>query len=147
MKDKESLISTHILKVAILIGSGLSLILRYDIEEMYVNLYMGIVNTLSFIVSYNILLVSTYQKIKEQYEDHKTNSIKPNAKNAVMVSYIFIFLINIVIWIILWYIYTKKNIDYALVNDTLGILSLCLALTTDFLSEFIENIVSYIFIR
>ncbi len=134
----------NVLKIFILCGSIVAIIGRKKIELEYVNYYMAFINIASFVVSYNILLHDTYVKLKQSY--HINKSVKVDSENVVMIVYIAIFVINIVIWGFLFKIYFNKMYDYALINDILGITSLCLALTSDFISSFVERILTHFFI-
>lgn len=136
----------NVLKIFILCGSIVAVFGRSNIKLDYVNYYMAVINVASFIVSYNILLIDIYAKLKQSYHMHKDNSIKINSEKIVMMVYIASFVINIVIWGLLLKIYFLDRFDYALVNDILGISSLSLALTSDFVSSFVEKILTYFFI-
>lgn len=65
--------------------------------------------------------------------------------NWVMFIYILIFIFNIIFISIICFLYLNTSFNTSILNDILGILSLGFAISTDFLSEFIINIVVYVF--
>ena len=62
---------------------------------------------------------------------------------TVMLVYILIFIINIVLAFIIFLFYVSPSSELAVSNDILGILSLGFAISTDFLSDFMVNIILY----
>lgn len=139
--------SDNILKMFILFGGIIALVGRKVINPQYVNYYMAVINVVSFIVSYNILFIDIYLNLKRRYIDHKDQYINVNSTNVIMLVYILIFVLNIVIWSYLFWKYFWSSCDYALINDALGILSLCLALTSDFISEFVVKGLSFLYLK
>lgn len=138
--------SVNILKMFILFGSVAALFGRRVIDAQYINYYMAVINVISFIVSYNIFLIDVYLNLKRRYIEYKDEYINVNSANVVMIVYILIFVINILIWCYLYNKYIFSGCDYALMNDILGILSLCLALTSDFIREFIVRFLSFLYL-
>ena len=138
-KDKRRKVIKNTIIVAILFILVLSYLYIEGIRDV-VNLVV-----ISFIVSYNILLISTYSKIKRTYCMIANNDIKFRYQKAVMVFYLLIFVINICIWIFLWNEYLYSGNDYSLMNDILSIGSLCLAITSDLLADIFERMFSALF--
>lgn len=138
-------VTLNILKIVVIICSVFAILGRFTIAENLINNYMAVVNIISFIVSYNILLISTYSKIKRTYCMIANNDIKFRYQKAVMVFYLLIFVINICIWIFLWNEYLYSGNDYSLMNDILSIGSLCLAITSDLLADIFERMFSALF--
>ena len=138
--------SINILKTFVLFGSCVAVFGRKIVPTMYVNYYMAVINVISFIVSYNIFLIDIYNELKKVYLEKKDYSIKQNAQRVVMIVYISIFIINIGAWLFLLNTYYSQRYDLALINDILGITSLGLAITYDFISKFIVKILANIFI-
>ena len=138
---------TNIQKFFILFGSVIAILVRQNIAPSFVNPYMAIVNTISFILSYNIILAEIYTNLKTEYNKLNGTLAKDRIAKYIMLLYIGIFVLNMIIWIIIFKKYLSPICDLALLNDILGILSLCLALTGDFLSVFVHKILFYLFTR
>ena len=83
--------------------------------------------------------------LKQNYNIHKNHSIKINSKNVIMITYTLIFVINIFVFIRLYNLYFNTA-SIMVLNDSLSILSLGIAITYDLLSDILVKILSYLFI-
>lgn len=134
----------RIAKFIVIIACVLGIILRLQILDEYANIYMAVVNISSFFVALNLWLYDFYSKLRRKYREAKINVIrKTRFLKTVMLVYILIFIINIVLAFIIFLFYVSPSSELAVSNDILGILSLGFAISTDFLSDFMVNIILY----
>ncbi len=134
----------RIVKFSVIIICIFGIIGRIKIPSGAATLYMIIVNVTSFFISINLLMYDCYSKLRKNYRVSNDNIIrKIRTWNLVMVTYLAIFIINIVLAFILFHLYLNTSCRHEVLNDILGILSLGFAISTDFLSEFVTNILWY----
>lgn len=127
-----------ILKCIVIIVGIFALVIRCFLENQYINFYMAIVNSVSFAVSTNILLIDLYDKFRKAYKDevYKVNLIKSEKiKIVAMKAYLLIFICEIIMAILIVKIYFFSNLNMALCNDLLGIASLILAISYDMFND------------
>lgn len=135
----------RIVKFSVIIICIFGIIGRVNIPSESATLYMIIVNVMSFFISINLLMFDCYSKLRKKYRASNDNIIrKTRTWNLVMITYLAIFIINIVLAFILFHLYLNTLCRHDVLNDILGILSLGFAISTDFLSEFMTNILWYI---
>lgn len=130
--------SIYILKCIVIFVGMASIVVRCVLKAEYINGYMAVVNTISVIISINILLMDLYAKAREKYriEKERDNILKISSiKNKVMVIYIMIFLLNGLILMLLGLFFFFQQKDLSLYNDVLGILSLILAISYDIVDD------------
>lgn len=136
----------RIVKFIVIILCILGIVGRLNIPNEYIDKYMAVVNIISFLIAVNLLMYDCYYKIRKKYSEIKNNIIKKTRMlNWVMLIYILIFIFDIIFVVAIYYFYIKLSCNTSVLNDILGILSLGFAISTDFLSEFVINIVIYIF--
>lgn len=136
MNHEKTLI--YILKCIVIFVGIASLIVRCILDENYINGYMAVVNTISVIISVNILLMDLYAKARGKYriEKEKDNILKiASIKNKVMIIYIMIFLMNGLMLMLLGIFLYLQQQDISLYNDILGISSLILAISYDIVDD------------
>lgn len=136
MNHEKTLI--NILKCIVIFVGIASLIVRCILDENYINGYMAVVNTISVIISVNILLMDLYAKARGKYriEKEKDNILKiASIKNKVMIIYIMIFLMNGLMLMLLGIFLYLQQQDISLYNDILGISSLILAISYDIVDD------------
>lgn len=136
MNHEKTLI--YILKCIVIFVGIASLIVRCILDENYINGYMAVVNTISVIISVNILLMDLYAKSRGKYriEKEKDNILKiASIKNKVMIIYIMIFLMNGLMLMLLGIFLYLQQQDISLYNDILGISSLILAISYDIVDD------------
>lgn len=136
----------RIIKFIVIILCAMGIVGRLNVSDEYIDKYMAVVNIISFLIAVNLLMYDCYYKIRKKYSEIKDNIIKKTRMfNWVMLIYILIFIFNIIFISAICYFYLKFSSNTSVLNDILGILSLGFAISTDFLSEFVINIVVYIF--
>lgn len=136
----------RIIKFIVIILCIIGIVGRVNIPDEYINEYMAVVNIISFLIAVNLLMYDCYYKMRKKYSEIKSNIIKKTRMfNWVMFIYILIFIFNIIFISIICFLYLNTSFNTSILNDILGILSLGFAISTDFLSEFIINIVVYVF--
>lgn len=136
----------RIIKFIVIILCIIGIVGRVNIPDEYINEYMAVVNIISFLIAVNLLMYDCYYKMRKKYSEIKSNIIKKTRMfNWVMFIYILIFIFNIIFISIICFLYLNTSFNTSVLNDILGILSLGFAISTDFLSEFIINIVVYVF--
>lgn len=139
--DKYLKIVKFILIIACLFGT----VFRTKIEAEYVNVYMAGVNVASFLIATNLWMYDCYFKLCIRSKEIQDNIFKKNRiENIAMIFYVSMFIVNLVLLYILYFIYFVKSYDMTILNDCLGIISLGFALTTDYLSDFVVGIISFI---
>lgn len=132
--------SINIVKCIVVFAGIAAVIGRCSLKPEYVNGYMVVVNTVSVIISINILLMDLYAKAKRKYhiEKEKGNVLKiSKIKNKIMIIYIMIFLMNVLILTLFGVFLFFEREDIALYNDVLGIISLVLAISYDIVNDII----------
>lgn len=135
----------RIVKFSVVIICILGIFGRIKIPNELATMYMIIVNITSFFISINLLMYDCYSKLRKKHRLSNDNIIrKLRTWNLVMVTYLAIFIINIVLAFILFHLYLNTSCRHEVLNDILGILSLGFAISTDFISEFMTNILWYI---
>ena len=135
----------RIAKFIVIIACILGIILRLQIIDKYANIYMAVVNISSFFVALNLWLYDFYSKLRRKYKEARINIIrKSRFQKTVMFVYILIFIVNVILAFIVFHLYVSPSSELAVLNDILGILSLGFAISTDFLSDFVVNIILYL---
>ncbi|MEE1444525.1 MAG: hypothetical protein UGF43_13075 [Blautia sp.] len=134
-----------ILKCIVIIVGCVTLVIRCFLKTEYVNAFMAVVNSASFLVSVNILLIDLYNKFRNIYKEKKDeeNFIKTEKiKVVTMMTYIMIFISEIIFISLFVAIYLFSNLDKALCNDLIGILSLIMAISYDLFNDIIVAMVT-----
>ena len=134
-----------ILKCIVIIVGCVTLVIRCFLKTEYVNAFMAVVNSASFLVSVNILLIDLYNKFRNIYKEKKDeeNFIKTEKiKVVTMMTYIMIFISEIIFISLFVAIYLFSNLDKALCNDLIGILSLIMAISYYLFNDIIVAMVT-----
>ena len=134
-----------ILKCIVIIVGCVTLVIRCFLKTEYVNAFMAVVNSASFLVSVNILLIDLYNKFRNIYKEKKDeeNFIKTEKiKVVTMMTYIMTFISEIIFISLFVAIYLFSNLDKALCNDLIGILSLIMAISYDLFNDIIVAMVT-----
>lgn len=130
-----------IVKFFVVIVCIVGILGRLNIPNKSATLYMIIVNITSFFIAINLLMYDCYSKLRKKHRTSNDNIIrKTRAWNLVMITYLLIFVLNIVFAFILFHLYLKTSLKDEILNDILSILSLGFAISTDFLSDFLTHI-------
>ena len=130
----------YILKCIVVFVGIASLIVRCNLIPDYINGYMAVVNTISIIISINILLMDLYAKARKRYQDGKDKDnilMISRIKNKVMLIYIMIFLLNGLMLMLLGLFFYFQKGNMSLYNDILGIISLILAISYDVVNDIV----------
>lgn len=133
------------MKCIVIIVGCVTLVIRCFLKTEYVNAFMAVVNSASFLVSVNILLIDLYNKFRNIYKEKKDeeNFIKTEKiKVVTMMTYIMIFISEIIFISLFVAIYLFSNLDKALCNDLIGILSLIMAISYDLFNDIIVAMVT-----